>query len=706
MTTLPKISPEIIKAYQDEISKNSSSATARRKAISLKRFFNWAEGNGKIQENPLQATVSSDVTSIKPKTSKIGIRTWATLGITGALAVLIFLLIGKLKLPIPFKINLAQESTTNVIGNQTPSTSIPANGAVIAGWNLFTKLRITSADGSPQIGSQSISFKIYNSNEGGSPLYSSDPQTITTDADGTALISLNAVPTDLFFQNNQLFIEPQFGSTSASIRIPVATANTATNLNGYPAANPNIGAGPETIPVIGPDGSLKLASQSPSVKATEGNLLVEGQAVTIKATDGSGKGLEFNPDGQGIAHFLFEGSRGNFLNAQGPNLTSGSLFYGMVPNNAIGYDLIKLQSGAPRMTTRFSVDALGNTYTGGNLSVAGDIFTGGVDRLTSEGQLTNITGYYQPSGNFAILQNAENYAAIIKNDTALSDVLTLTLDEDMIAGSHYSTLTLNRFGGDINSRALTVNGNSEFNGQVQLGNFTGNPVSIGEGSVYYNSTDNLIYYWDGSAWQSLGTAVTTPFSLISSGTNTAATMIVGTGASLSTSGTGTITASNVACAGCITNAKLANSSITINSSGILSGGGAVSLGGTLNLAATEADTLASVVTRGPSTNDQVSLNGGITSTGDLTLSPVGDINFYSAANNIDSTGNLTIAGDTTFEGLTYTWPGSAIAGRVLQVSGVGPYSLDWVDPTAAVSSTIYWTSAEGALFPKIAHWTC
>ena len=152
MASLPKISPETIKAYQEEILKNSSSATFKRKTTSLKKFFNWAEEKGKIEKNPLQPEISSVVISTITPKRKIGFRTWATVGLTGTMAVLIFLLISRLKLPIPFKINFAQESaiqTTNNISQVAPTPgqtasgpeSIPANGAVIAGWNLYAKLK-------------------------------------------------------------------------------------------------------------------------------------------------------------------------------------------------------------------------------------------------------------------------------------------------------------------------------------------------------------------------------------------------------------------------------------------------------------------------------------------------------------------------------------------------------------------------------------
>src|SRR5258708_38551927 len=118
----------------------------------------------------------------------------------------------------------------------------------------------------------------------------------------------------------------------------------------------------------------------------------------------------------------------------------------MVPNNATGYDLIRLQSGCPKITTKINVEALGNTYIGGDLNVKGDIATNGVDRLTSTGALKNITGYSQNSGNFVINQTGGDYASISKTGSALSDVLNLTLDERGAShGSDYAALVLKRY---------------------------------------------------------------------------------------------------------------------------------------------------------------------------------------------------------------------------------------------------------------------
>ena len=249
-----------------------------------------------------------------------------------------------------------------------------------------------------------------------------------------------------------------------------------------------------------------MASESPAIKAKDGDLLIEGQTVTIKTTDGGGGNIEINPDANGYTHFLFEGSNGNFLNAQAPNLTKGSLYYGMVPNNSTGYYLMNLQSGS-KLTTKFSVDSQGNA------SMAGNLATGGTDRLTSTGALKNITGYTQTSGNFAIVQTPGDFASITKTGSALSDVMNITLDERTAPNaSDYAALVLRRYNGKNDMALLVDVGNAQFNGQLRLGRYTSNPIAMGSASLIYNTTDNQIYFYNGTAWVSLGTAATTPFS--------------------------------------------------------------------------------------------------------------------------------------------------------------------------------------------------
>ncbi|MBI5126828.1 phage integrase SAM-like domain-containing protein, partial [Candidatus Roizmanbacteria bacterium] len=88
----------------------------------------------------------------------------------------------------------------------------------------------------------------------------------------------------------------------------------------------------------------------------------------------------------------------------------------------------------------------------------------------------------------------------------------------------------------------------------------------------------------------------------------------------------------------------------------------------------------------------------------LTLggSTTGDINFFSSANHIDSSGNLVIAGNltvpgtTTFNTQTYTWPLTQLANGVLQTNGTG--TLSWYDVDSSLTAGP-WTVNSGSIYP-------
>ncbi|MEK7470836.1 MAG: hypothetical protein AAB622_02470, partial [Patescibacteria group bacterium] len=263
-TTLPQISPELINKYKQEIGKNASVSTLKRKNVSLNKFLDFKEG--KKNEDMIVGTAGVS------RSKKVGLKTIAVLGFTSGLVILLVLFLGKLKLPIQFINNYAQESDIQTLPENTDSEIISAIPAGNGAWNLYAKLKLMDSTGSPRVGSESLTFKLYNTESGGSPLWTSNIQNITTDNSGSVLISLDGVPTELFFQNNNLFLEPETASASGqgsplSVRIPVPTAS-----------DPG-------IPGVTSDGSLVLAGESPSIIGEDGNLLIEGQAVTIKTID-------------------------------------------------------------------------------------------------------------------------------------------------------------------------------------------------------------------------------------------------------------------------------------------------------------------------------------------------------------------------------------------------------------------------------------
>lgn len=507
---LSNISPELINSYQNDIATRTSPATTKRKLSSLKRFFDWAHKEGHVETHPIQQTPAVKIdaetvdSSIPQVTSgedkKVSGKNIFRIGLAVGLVVLIFLLLGRVGIPIPFTKTPASDDATTLITEEVTQVTQPTT---LSPWTIYSKTNLKDENGNPKVGSQNITYKIYNSEASSKTVFSTQ-KTVTADSEGNIKTIINDVPREIFFENEKLFLTVSVDGQESATKIPISTANQAANLSGYFAGSPE-GSTASTVPILSKDGSLLLASEAPAVKATEGSLLVEGQTVTIASTEASDGDISFNPDGSGIAHFLFEGTGQNFLNAQAPNLYSGSLYYGSVANNNTGYDLLRLQSGSTPIT-RFAVDALGNTNVGGQLLVAGDILTKNIIRLTSAGALTNITGYSQASGNFSITQGEGDTAGIIKQERALSDVLTLTLDERGKGNSIYSTLTLKRYDGAVEGAALFVDeGNAIFDGQLRLGRFASNPTAIGSGTMIYNSTDNKVYVWNGSTWTAVGT---------------------------------------------------------------------------------------------------------------------------------------------------------------------------------------------------------
>ena len=71
---LTNISPEILSTYQQEIASRTSPATTKRKMSSLKRFFNWAEKEGHVEQNPVSspaAPVTESVTTTTKTKSRL-----------------------------------------------------------------------------------------------------------------------------------------------------------------------------------------------------------------------------------------------------------------------------------------------------------------------------------------------------------------------------------------------------------------------------------------------------------------------------------------------------------------------------------------------------------------------------------------------------------------------------------------------------------
>ena len=160
---------------------------------------------------------------------------------------------------------------------------------------------------------------------------------------------------------------------------------------------------------------------------------------------------------------------------------------------------------------------------------------------------------------------------------------------------------------------------------------TSDPASCAEGDIYYNATDDTVKVCHaGNTWEGLDGGGGGSFADLTSGNNTTAAMVVDSGASLSFSGTGTITASELSCTGCVANGELANSVITFSTD---SGSSTTALGGTRTISGGEGiDTSESLGTITIAGEDATVSNKGIASF---------DTNFFTV-----TTGAVTIKDDS------------------------------------------------------------
>lgn len=88
-------------------------------------------------------------------------------------------------------------------------------------------------------------------------------------------------------------------------------------------------------------------------------------------------------------------------------------------------------------------------------------------------------------------------------------------------------------------------------GPIRLRNYaTGaEPTMVGGGWIAFDSTANQMVVFDGSSWTAVGGGGAAGFDAITSGTNTTAAMVVGTGASINVAGTGTIVSTTLSSIG-------------------------------------------------------------------------------------------------------------------------------------------------------------
>jgi excisionase family DNA binding protein len=283
-----------------------------------------------------------------------------------------------------------------------------------------------------------------------------------------------------------------------------------------------------------------------------------------------------------------------------------------------------------------------------SLSVTSGLVVSGNEIINSSGKIPALSGDYFESLSG---ENITNVDAHHLGGVAASSFLR---SDEVDTAEATINFTASPGSANVNGGPVYINPAGSTSGYTLFGVAVGGSQRFrvdaeGDVSVAGNINVDGIIYGDGSGITGISTG-SIPFSGITSSTNTSATMVVGSGASLTYSGTGTITASDLTCTDCLDFTEFADSLALDSATDI----------------ALEALTLST------------------SGAGALDFNSTGQVSFagnVDAENGLDVTGNITSSGD-------------------FQISSTGKQlklSTDTSDPTALGSGSLYFNTSSSKL---------
>ena len=261
--------------------------------------------------------------------------------------------------------------------------------------------RLVDSSGTPITTATNFQFKLYDAETNGTQLYDTGTCSITPDQDGVFSVQIgkdcgSAIPSSVFTENSDVWLEVTVGSETLSPRQQIATVAYALNaetIQGIPLAA-TMAAIRNTIVPMNQWGEVILGEQSPTLKGVAGTLQIQAPSLTFSTATGTNGNILFAPDGTGLVKVLSNTQDTNSFTVQNAQLTSGSLIKGYVGNDTATGNLLTLSSGSTE-TNQFTVDTSGNTYIAGKLGIG---ITNPTDKLQVYSSTTTPTlGIYNPN---------------------------------------------------------------------------------------------------------------------------------------------------------------------------------------------------------------------------------------------------------------------------------------------------------------------